>query len=266
MDLTTGDVYAWMEDEGMFPRPKQPAIKIIEKEEGKTANKVLLEEWCPACGFTYSQHPIKDVMKTEGRVKAEPSTSSPSFICGIVKKQSVKIPIVDVTGLLSRNSDLSVGHGHRASQLTLRPRELVAVSDPTTTIAIRSIIFPLPLSSFPTPHLTNLRKQEIETHLAPYALLSLLTKSVIKALVKGGLEVMRKEVLGLRKGKGNGNGKVRLLTPSLLMRGLEEGGGGERLSMLLGRVGVRMEMESALESEEREGWHGGTMRIKTEDE
>jgi hypothetical protein len=130
----------------------------------------------------------------------------------------------------------------------------VAVSDPSLTLSVRNIVLALRLPAFPSYHdLSAIRKQQVEAHLAPHALLSVAMKSFVKMLISGGMEVMAREER--RRAKA----RFRLLTPSHVFRAASGG----IVKIFLGRVGVSMPRGTAeVDAEGKE--RGDLSRIKME--
>ncbi|KAI0070446.1 hypothetical protein K474DRAFT_1776796 [Panus rudis PR-1116 ss-1] len=201
-------------------------------------------------------------------VKQEPTTNpipvnAISGACTVFNDGSAELPAFDVRDYLPSNSR----HDHAVKQeppgdalaipsqparvramssTLLSSRNLVAVADARLVTAVRNVSATWRLgrlggggdheSSF-TPEaqraldlkrLTT-SKQETEDELAPYALLSLLTKCMTKLLVRGGVQVLRKDEKALqslgRYERPRARQRVevrRLLTPSHVLRGLDE--------------------------------------------
>lgn len=121
-------------------------------------------------------------------------------------------------------------------------RNLVAIADPGFTMAIRMIIQPLGLSNFnrtlpgssPFPLSEfGASKSEVDTQLAPYALLASLTKIFVKLLVSSGLDAANLDMsVFAAKAKAEGQStrrtkrlRERLLTPSHIIRGVAAASG-----------------------------------------
>lgn len=58
-----------------------------------------------------------------------------------------------------------------------------------------------------------------ETVLAPYALLSIAMQLFVRALVQGGLEMLRRD-MGLAYGKTKQQGRIGVLTPAHIFDGI----------------------------------------------
>ena len=193
------------------------------------------------------------------------------WMCEVVPRelQMARMPMVDIKRLLTREASLSAYGAFPASQThrngtsaTLaqwlvsvrrwRDRDLVTLSDPHFTIAVRNIVMALKLPSFrflpanslehasellPEFPLTQFgaTRAQVDAHLAPHALLALLMKKMVQVLVEGGLEASRcnqELVFGLVGPQGDrhvkgaqGRGKekeksMKLLTPLHVMTGI----------------------------------------------
>lgn len=128
-------------------------------------------------------------------------------------------------------------------------RDLVAVAKPDVICAIRDMVQSLNLVSFKelasTPSLCLLgHKSEVESQLAPYALLATLTKSFVGLLVQSGMDAAtldasmtatqaKGEARGYRKAK---TAQPYVLTPSHIFRGLA-GGPNIAVATALARLG-----------------------------
>ena len=221
VSLTTANIYRWMADAGHFPR------KAIGKQDNNRSQHAkmatlfpsadqLSEMFCSHCGLHHTSH-----------TKMESEESS---VCDVVPSSVTRLPIMDPSQFFSIIvSDLGIPMAPYMVQNSLwhSAKNLIAVSDPTLTLAIRASVIQLQLKTFgsgnrflSTPggrsfRLTELgvSATEIDNHIAPYALLSIVIRSFIRALVRGGLRIADQDAFGKRS-------RTRLLTPSHILRGL----------------------------------------------
>lgn len=78
----------------------------------------------------------------------------------------------------------------------------------------------LRLSKFcPRNGFSNETRMTTETVLAPYALLSIAMQLFVRALVQGGLEMLRRD-MGLAYGKTKQQGRIGVLTPAHIFDGI----------------------------------------------
>lgn len=146
---------------------------------------------------------------------------------------------VKVSNFISPPSPLVATPRH----MLLSASDLVAVADPTLVNALRRIspLWNLDFLNGGTPRdlnpnafnliALNHRRADIEDELAPFALLAVLAKSMTRVLIDIGLETFRADERHLRTlGKPRARGLEqklairRLLTPSHILRGLEQSG------------------------------------------
>ncbi|KAF8150646.1 hypothetical protein B0H34DRAFT_146939 [Crassisporium funariophilum] len=229
VSLTVGDVYAWLVRKGHFPvtseqnkvRSNTQEYPRVKKEEGidtLSGNK-LVNRWCHICGLEAKTHPSTDFFKKEQHIKAGDQTESvmrqPQTIsfpapvtlgrCQILPTefQIPTLPVINILGLTHDRAAPSTVSKEDSAKFN--SDHLVAVADPHLTLAIRKLVGALGLSLFshhtvvvdiePQVPLYPLdeegqHKDNIIQMLGPCALLALLTKSFIRKLVEGGLEVV----------------------------------------------------------------------------
>jgi hypothetical protein len=212
-----------MVEEGLFPRKRKQASQApdgIQMDDLSTQSAPICSgTFCSGCGLDH-----------DSTVKIDSPTDPP--ICPIAHRQMMRLPIMEVTRLLSRSL-----HARTAEQEYSLPRsrgltnnwelqrDLVAISDPLFTLAIHHLVSLLKLKTFPSAcsetlfPVSNLGPNvaQINNRMAPFALLSIITGILIKRLVRGGLRVADQDFSiydGRRKTR------ARLLTPSHIIRGL----------------------------------------------
>ncbi|KAF9000726.1 hypothetical protein BDQ17DRAFT_1359438 [Cyathus striatus] len=259
--LSTADVYIWLVENGHFPQeadmPNKSTATLMKTEvdAGRTEDKVPSERWCRICGLNIYAHVAANIVKqeyrghgTHSKVKQEMkghniSNSIFGQECMIAPGElhTMKLPPLDARHVLADVSRVPV---HLGSSGTWGCNEdIVNLADPRLTLGVRDVVNGLNLPHFrrerpitnavvpyPINELGSCRG-EIEMELGPYALMAILTKQFVAKLVKGGLEVAKRD--GLvgnsytegRKKKGKGDDNVKILTPvhilsSVLSRGL----------------------------------------------
>jgi hypothetical protein len=250
--LTTADVFRWMEDENLFPRPpiemlKSP-LQAPEKPKLGLAQITPPAMLCSVCGLNHQQLHSPSVTKTEATAPTESRLSS----CKVVPETTNwhSIAVVDIRHLLSFQSrpddyyPSTQGFSHRfttsdssrytiteagsMSRLLTSARDLVAIADPEFTMAMRTIVHPLGLSnfgrtppgssSFPLSELGAFRS-EVDAQLAPYALLASVTKNFIKLLVSSGLDTANLDMSAFAakaKAEGQSTRRTKRLRDRLL--------------------------------------------------
>lgn len=257
--LTTADVFSWLDEAGHFPRsrvlPVPDALVPISKPKTKVVNNTE-PQWCSTCGIALSVHPtqgnVGSMVKEEnfiGFTKNEDTRYGTEYACPVAEAtQMNKIPILDIHHLFNPRYPLDPPiPNFSIRQPTVKDiitqskhwshRHLIAASDPNLTVAVKNIVEELRLSSFsshsPFPSVDNqpplipfpttslgTSTSKVESHLAPHALLSLLTQTFVRVLVQGGMEIAKqdKDIAqnSIRKKKiGPG-----VLTPSHVLRGI----------------------------------------------
>ncbi|KAF7795617.1 hypothetical protein EIP86_006782 [Pleurotus ostreatoroseus] len=263
--LTTVDVLHWLEDEGQFPRSSTTSRPTEVSHPDASPRTLAMEKitedlpgpdaYCRYCGLHYHYHPSPDQQGPQASlndddVKREPTPTiipsvAASSACTSFCGGTTEISPIDVTRLLvpsvaSADADMKrndYGPWHNTS------RDLATAAEPALTTAIRDLFAKWKLSNFPSSHSTivaqssqlsssatsptslHRSRDDAETDIAPYALLSLVARSVTKALIKGGLQEFRRDEAGIRalgfKHRARKNVQVkRLLSPSHVVRGL----------------------------------------------
>ncbi|KAF8213181.1 hypothetical protein K438DRAFT_1803521 [Mycena galopus ATCC 62051] len=289
--LSTADIFAWLHTNGYFPK----GTATIKKEQDDQAFKTGL---CRVCGLAYQIHPTfneQGTPKTEPRAL---TGVDESFVCQIapIEWQIKRLPIIDISRILPQrkqnttpvgrttmivplNAPLSVQvHSKRPevragdSTWDSRAPALLAVSNPNLIVAVRRLVSVLKLPSFTDPPPPDspdfpqfpinpvMSRAEIEADIAPHAMLALLTKSFVRALVAGGLEIAgrdRHRALVQTDGRSRrlpvltnlyNDRERRMLTPSHILRGVVARGWdwndelGGAIMRCLGRSGVPLHL------------------------
>ena len=241
--LTTGDVFRWMVDEGLFPReaPKKRHNSILEGIQ-----MVKLSAQSPP--FDYGTFCSNCGLDHQPAVKSESPTDPP--VCPIICRLVNRLPIMELTRLLCKPS-LGASHTHQGPvpQIPEMPKEfwrdLVAITTPAFTLAVRDVVTSLKLRAFPQCRSSPFplielggNATEIDSHMAPFALMSVVTMSFIRILVKGGLRIADQDFSS--DDDSRRNVRAQLLTPSHILRGLYNSTGSEVGAVLLcmARLGV----------------------------
>ncbi|KAJ6593395.1 hypothetical protein B0H19DRAFT_1246172 [Mycena capillaripes] len=282
--LSTADIFSWLHTNGYFPR----STATIKKEQDLQIFKTGL---CRTCGLPYRLHTHFSDQSSQPR----PLTGvDDTFICQIAPSewQMKRMPMIDLSRILPRRSRTGSPQptmivpfkGPVSMQMYSRPEArigddtwdsrtstLLKVSDPTLIAAVRRHISTLKLRAFTAPSAPSapdlpqfpvnpgLSVEEIQADVAPHAMLALLTKLFVRALVKTGLDTAardRHRAMVQVEGRARrfpsaadtlGERERRMLTPSHVLRGVvtrgwdwkDELGGG--LMGCLARSGVPLQ-------------------------
>ena len=241
--------------------PAPPAIPK-RKQVAKKAEEVVPDSdaWCRSCGLHYSCHPsaatlaeLNQGFAVQGDVKTElapyantDALASPvciTFNAGVASLRPLNVSTLleNPTSMMVRG-DPQAGRANDApprqitDTMNLSPRDLVTVADPMLIVPVQQLCarwhpraFPASAPGF-TDNITSAgaqgsAKDDVARELAPAAILSLATRSLVKALMQGGLEEYRRDQSGLRalaskRHPRKGAQDSRLLTPSHILRGL----------------------------------------------
>ncbi|KAJ6519691.1 hypothetical protein C8R45DRAFT_31247 [Mycena sanguinolenta] len=284
--LSTADIFAWLHTNGYFPK----GTATIKKAQDHHALKTGL---CRVCGLAYSIHPAfsePSAFKVESR---GPSVNE-SFVCQVVPMewQIQRFPIIDISRLLPQRrqrqnvtpldpaaliASVSASMPAQGSGQQLdvrvtdsiwdsRARMLLAASNPNLITAVRHLVSALKLPAFasspppaspdfpPFPISPALSAAEVKADVAPYAMLALLIKPFVRALVVGAQDVSardRHRALVPTDGRPRGRHAIsssdrdrRMLTPSHIVRGVVARGWdwndelGGAMMRCLARIGV----------------------------
>ncbi|KAI6044844.1 hypothetical protein EDC04DRAFT_267510 [Pisolithus marmoratus] len=254
--LTVGDVYAWLEDMSLFPRPTSLALPLIEvkkkaKGKEKEGTPMVSDLPCPVCGIKKRLHPGYDV-------KLEEDTHG--WTCVVVphhdQERLGKLSLVDVSVAFAPRAELeralygppppaSIENVVQGSNVTpymlpafqYSPRDLITLSPPKLILAIHKSVGEIHLSHFPCEFSNRgfiASKEVVEQTLAPSALLAAVLKPFISSLIRPALDVAKCDLLVVTStnapvttGKGNRPARTKkvpfVLTPSHILRGLQSG-------------------------------------------
>ena len=258
ISLTVGDVYAFLEDSGLFPRFSSKAevplpVSKERKEKEKESTPSPIDEPCFVCGIKKRLHPA--LAPTAG-VKKEPALDETvAWVCDIVPpqefEQGLRIPVFDVTKFFGDGlqtalyaeatpNDQVLPQPTAASQALTpwrhTPRQTILLSSPDLTLAIHKSVGALHLPHFPELPSLSLQNRiphlEVEKALAPSALLAAVLKPFISVVVRSALDIARRD-MAIASGGGNDGavaGKLTrtkrgrkmgcILTPGHVIRGL----------------------------------------------
>ncbi|KAF7339579.1 hypothetical protein MSAN_02172400 [Mycena sanguinolenta] len=256
--LSTADIFAWLHTNGYFPK----GTATIKKAQDHHALKTGL---CRVCGLAYSIHPAFSEPSAFNR---GPNGVDESFVCQVVPMewQLRRFPILDISRLLPQRrqrqnaapadpaaliTSISTSMSEQKSGQRLdvrvadsiwdsRARVLLAASNPNLITAVRRLVSVLKLSTFtnPTPPVSldfpqfpinpALSAVEVKADVAPYAMLALLIKPFVRALVVGGLDVSARDRHRAlvptdgrpRRHTASSDRDRRMLTPSHIVRGV----------------------------------------------
>lgn len=282
ISLTTADVFRWLQDEGLFPRPvldTKNTSQAAKRSKLASTQPLPTAVLCSVCGMNHQQ------TKTESSVPLNGNT------CVIVHDDANwhKMPMINIKHPLGLplapihhqppgtclftpghtlavpNSIISTGPTPNSRYLS-STHDIVAVANPDLTMGISKIIRPLALSHFGRMSIDSTTfpicelggsKTQVETQLAPYALLASVTKTFISLLVQSGLDAASLDVSVIAaraKSEGRNTRKTRLtrdrlLTPSHIIRGLaggstQRGGALSATSLCLTRLGLGVSGDS----------------------
>lgn len=252
--LTVGDVYAWLEDTSLFPRPTSvatPLIEVKKKAKEKEGTPVVGELPCPVCGIKKRLHPGYEAKLEEGACE---------WTCLVVPRRDQKhlgnFPLVDSSVVFAPRGELeralygprlpagseNVAQGSNVAPYMLpafrcSPRDLITLSPPELILAVQKSVGEIHLSHFPCEYTNSgflAPKEVLEQHLAPSALLAAVLKPFISALIRPALDVAKRDLLVVTSAnasattrKGSRPARMKkvpfVLTPSHILRGLQSG-------------------------------------------
>lgn len=204
------DVYSWLEDEELFPRPKRTERRSIRETDLMAP---ISDSYCPSCGVALQAH-----------VAAFKSSDRPP--CDVT--YHVRPPAVDIARLFRHSDHIIRLASPRVPSLAAgADRDLVHLADPLFTIAVRTLVTVLKLPHFDkvnvkeigfgAPARSRVSKEEVERNWAPYALLSLATGSFLRHLVQTALTASE---TASRHLNGGPLMRRRVVTPAHLFEGL----------------------------------------------
>ncbi|KAF8633222.1 hypothetical protein AX15_001457 [Amanita polypyramis BW_CC] len=221
---SVGDTYAWLTENGHFLRStantdvKSPTEGVIDNPENN--------QHCPICGLASDAHstsvPPLRTDPGEGWTETRRKCSSPEKMqCSIGARS---LPMVNIKDIITTPTISSVSG---ASITKIEIRELLQASNPDVVQAIQIIVRTPRIPRFRTVDGPSIGGRSLtERELAPYALLSLVMQLFARALVKGGVEISKRNIVFASRGDGkkkrqNGDaGCPKLLTPVHIIKGI----------------------------------------------
>ncbi|KAF8582829.1 hypothetical protein K439DRAFT_120063 [Ramaria rubella] len=240
-NLTTGDVYRWLEKEGHFPRPRTESVRPLfqaaavpsPNPTSQTQSLNASQQFCPVCGVDIHRHtPSLFLISQEPLNVGERD----GFRCPFSHERR-RAPIVHVYALLAPPG--MPYWVYQAGQVTFTPstpHDLVTVAHPHLTRFVRHNVALLSLPRFEVApalegnaglftgnelSLGNNRR-EVDEALAPHALLAITLERLVKDLVESGVQVAR-EMQNRTKAASVGTREptaTSLLTPTHVLQGL----------------------------------------------
>jgi hypothetical protein len=233
ISLTVGDVYAFLEDSGLFPRSslkiedpvpsaKDKKDKVKDKDRETESALSPADEPCFVCGIKKRFHPA---LVVTAKVKREPVfDETVTWVCDIVPphelERGLRMPIVNLTMIFGSGLETALYTEETAGDVralphqpfqTSRPwgysaRQIVSISPPDLILAIHRSVGSLRLPHFPelpSPSLDKRRtNSEVEEALAPSALLAAVLKPFIAVLVRSAVNVAKHDI-AIASGAGN---------------------------------------------------------------
>ena len=253
--LTIGDVYAWLEDMSLFPRPaasvrRLPDVKKKAKEKEKEGTPMVGDIPCPICGTKKRLHPGYES-------KSEDSLWTCSVVPWPDQSRLTRLPFINLISMIASSDELEralynppfrtqpgdVAPTIQAPPYSLptlgySPRDLVTLSPPDLILAVHKTISDLQLPHFPRGALKGNRsrfldsKEAVEQGRAPAALLAASLKPFVSTLIRLALDVAKHDLLVVtsantsaatgKSGRASRSKKVPfVLTPSHVLRGVK---------------------------------------------
>jgi hypothetical protein len=188
--------------------------------------------WCSFCGLEHALH--SPLVEGEGTHIQNETTCNINCWLTLQTLGVLRLRPVDVHHPAFTTGNRVQGSQTRA--LILDRKALVQFTDPHLALAIRHLIDPLGLPSFkawstsksPFPSdCLGAAPKGIETTLAPYSLLALCLRPLIRRIIRSGLGVAdQQKRMHEHAYPTKGGSPVRLLTPTHVLTGIGAGGRG----------------------------------------
>lgn len=298
--LTVLDVYRWLEDEQLFPRGnngKRSSILSYPSTKNDCSATAVADAFCARCGLRKVYHPAP--VKSEGSGLFDGhahSTVSLSLAtltspCTTFVEAISLPPLLDIKYLIGPFPENTASWFPYAlapsvfispfvdrEALRVDPAALVSCANPGLVSSIERLTQRWDIRYPSLRSNDNVRedgrtladrttlhrpKPEVFDRVAPYATLALLTRSVVKLLIRRGLESFRRDEMSLRsverqdrsrrrggQASGEASSTRRLLTPSHIFRGLASAARNEVLDssvlIALSRLGESVHSEVAI--------------------
>jgi hypothetical protein len=270
--LVPVDVFRWLEDEGCFPRPER-AVLILPTTVDKFTTAPLV--YCAWCGFPSRDH--HQGIKSEADSMATSTASSCSR--HLSDATAAQFPVLDASALLMRKTTGAslfpgasierpmcppvVGCADLSSHLLVKaanPRLTASVHALTMVRSSDPVAYGILSAPFPLSRLGS-TSEEVDSSLAPHALLGLLLTPLVRRLVQNALPHVRPGAAfsaTVNPGSGNNHhsknkrgraGPPVVLTPYHILQGLRvaahESTVGAALFLALARLGTGASADGA---------------------
>lgn len=267
--FTAVDVYSWMREEGHLRSHNRLSVPVAASTPKQSDDGGFDPQWCSLCGLEHSIHySMRSIfVKWEDSLSQEHRSFTGSN-CTIAAQSGsiVKLRPMNLDSA-RRSSTLSlVQHPTWEPSMSLDPsltQYVVCVADPRLTIEVRRVIHLLDLPFFKTPSyrgsvfpLDQLGQasEEVQSALAPYALLAMCLRPFIRNIISSGLGVAKRQkdfaktqVFPRKSNKWTQNQKnnISLLTPAHVLTGIREHGKsgdhtGEAVLLCLSTIGTAL--------------------------
>jgi len=238
------DVYSWMREEGHLCSQNRLSVPVAANTPKQKDDGELDPQWCSLCGLEHSIHSM--FVKWEDSLSQEYRSITGSN-CAIAAQNGsiVKLRPINLDSAQRSSTLFSVQHPTWKPSMSLDPsltQYVVYVADPRLTLEVRRVIHLLHLPFFKTPsHRGSIfpldqlgqASEEVQSVLAPYALLAMCLRPFIRNIISSGLGVAKRQkdfvktqVLARKSNKWNQDQKnnISLLTPAHVLTGIREHG------------------------------------------
>ena len=307
--LSVADIYSWLSENGHFPRPVSDLTKAqldhsCPDDQDEVTQSTI---YCRFCGLDTQVHDritqfkqedseenihnmskIFEEIESKTPKKMFPRPTGQACLIAAPELQITKFPRIDTKQFILPDQRAP---DYTPSPTNLHTSALLGIAEPSIAVHIHDLTKRWDLRTFHNPSRVSgdsvgspratgvmmpleaigKSRKEVETKLAPHALLALLAERFIRAVVHRGLEVANRDkstALGSRRrGKNQLNPLLatRMLTPTHILSGiLTRGVGTERkrhpldaaLLLSLSKLGV------VVENAERDAMHAASRQDK----
>ena len=176
--LTIGDIYSWLADNGHFLRQ---STGLAQKSHPTTSSDSQKVQHCPACGLTADAHSLRS------------DTADNPFRWDMrCFRKTREFPLIDSKDVVTTQIPSPI---YRAEISQPQLRSLLQASDPSTIQAVQAMVEKLRIPiHYPKSGPLNDTRVMTEAEMAPCALLGLTMQLFVRALVQGGLEMLRRDI------------------------------------------------------------------------
>ena len=198
--LSTGDIYTWLADNGHFLRSSTTTTAQKLPPTNNISSGPQEVQYCPVCGLVDADHQSNQ-FRWDMR-------------CFVKTRQ---FPLIDSKDMITTQILSPIG-----TAITFLPEAhtLSQVWDPSAMQAVQAMIENLKLPMFhPRNAFSNGTRLTTETELAPYAFLSIIMQLFARALVQGGLEMLRHD-MALVSNACDKTKRIGMLTPAHIFDGI----------------------------------------------